>query len=111
MKLRRKGLMTVHLKKHGTFTDEYKETYTGYSQESEPLKMNVQPAGGSLNAQIYGEKLAYMKAGKYQGSDLVEGQNEKDGLCIYVDPEEEPDYKIISIQTFSDHINLMLERL
>lgn len=111
MRLRKKGLMTVYLKKHGTFKDEYKNSYTGYAKEYKPLKMNVQAAGGTLNAQIYGEKLAYMKAGKYQGSELIEGQNEKDGLCIYVKPTEEPDYKIISIQTFSDHINLMLERL
>lgn len=73
--------------------------------------MNVQSAGGTLNAQLYGSKLPYMKSCKYQGDQIIEGENELDGLCVYVDSSEEPDYKIITSQSYSTHVNIMIERL
>ncbi len=51
-----------------------------------------------------------MKACKYQGDTINEAQNELDGVCVYVGKDEEPDFTIKSIQTFSTHKNIMLER-
>ena len=74
------------------------------------LEMNVQSASGAVNATIYGSKLSSMKSCKYQGDELKEGKDENSGVCVYVDKDGNPDYKINSIQPYSTHINVMLER-
>lgn len=111
MRLRERDLQTVYLKKHIATTDGKGNTKINYSDLPVELKMNIQAAGGSINAQIYGEKLSYMKTAKYQGDLVKEGQNEKDGVCVFVSKESQPDFKITAIQTYSTHLNITLERL
>ncbi|KRL48045.1 hypothetical protein FD48_GL001314 [Lactiplantibacillus paraplantarum DSM 10667] len=72
--------------------------------------MNIQAAGGAVNAQLWGKELKYIKSGKYQGDDINEGQQENWGVCVNVDKDDEPDYVINSIQTFSTHKNITLEQ-
>ena len=110
MRLRNKDLQTVFLKKHDIKLDDESNEIVSYSDEFEELKMNVQSAGGTLNAQLYGSKLPYMKSCKYQGDELKESRDENSGICVYVGRDEHPDYKIVSIQPFSTHINVMIER-
>ncbi|MDK1720223.1 hypothetical protein [Dellaglioa algida] len=111
MRLRNKDLQTVFLKKHDIKLDDESNEIVSYSDEFEELKMNVQSAGGTLNAQLYGSKLPYMISCKYQGTLIGEGQNELDGLCVNVDSSDKPDYRIMAISVFSTHINIMIERL
>ncbi len=73
--------------------------------------MNVQSAGGTVNAQLYGKDIKYIKACKYQGTELSESHGEGFGICLYVDKDEDPDYKITAIQEFSTHKNITLERI
>ncbi|OJG27957.1 hypothetical protein RU98_GL002166 [Enterococcus caccae] len=73
--------------------------------------MTVQAAGGQVAAAMYGKRLKYIKSCKYQGNELVEGKNEHDGICLKVSKTSEPDYQITSIQTFSTHLNVTLERI
>ncbi|HBI2077860.1 TPA: hypothetical protein I0H43_RS13300 [Enterococcus faecalis] len=111
MKLRSKDLQTVYLKKRLTVQDEEGNFQKGYSDEAIEFQMNVQSASGQVMASIYGESLSYIKSCKYQGTVIKEGKNEKDGICLYVDKEEMPDYEIIAIQSFSTHLNIILKKL
>lgn len=111
MRLRERDLVTVYLKKHNVIRDEEGEKVTVYSPDSIELRMTVQSAGGAVSAQIYGETLPYIKTCKYQGTQLVAGENEKDGICLYVNKDEEPDYEIWSIQPFREHLDVTLEKL
>lgn len=110
MRLLKNNLQTVYLKKRKVTHDEEAEEIITYPFEPIELQMNVQAASGTVNAQIYGSKLETMKACKYQGDKISESQNELDGICVYVGKDEEPDFTIKSIQTFSTHKNIMLER-
>lgn len=110
MRLRERDLQIVYLKKRKVTHDEEAEEIITYPFDPIELSMNVQAASGTVNAQIYGSKLETMKACKYQGDKISESQNELDGICVYVGKDEEPDFTIKSIQTFSTHKNIMLER-
>lgn len=109
MRLMKRDLTTVYLRR-ATITQD--EEFNDVIEWKSPiaLEMNVQSASGAINATIYGSKLSSMKSCKYQGDELKEGRDENSGICLYVDKDSDPDYKIKSIQPFSKHINVMLER-
>lgn len=111
MRLLARDLKTVYLKERITIRDEEGNKETGYSDNPVELKMTVQSAGGAVAAQIYGERLPYIKSCKYQGDLIEAGKNEKDGICLYVSPEDKPDYEITAIQPFREHVNITLEKL
>lgn len=111
MRLRRCDLQTVYLKKRVPTQDDEGNGILIYSDESNELQMNIQSAGGQVMAQIYGESLPYVKVCKYQGDKIKEGKNEKDGICLYVNKNNAPDYEIVAIQTFSTHCNVTLKKL
>lgn len=111
MRLRKRDLTTVYLKERLTTQDEEGNFEESYSDGSTQIQMNVQSAGGQVLASIYGQSLPYIKSCKYQGDKLKEGKNEKDGICLYVSKDKEPDYQIIAIQSFSTHCNVTLKKL
>lgn len=111
MRLRQRDLTMVYLKRidPNNTQDEEGNDQVNYLTPI-AIEMNVQSASGAVNATIYGSKLSSMKSCKYQGDELKEGRDENSGICVYVGPDEVPDYKITSIQPFSTHMNVMLER-
>ena len=111
MRLMKRDLRTVYLKRinPNNTQDEEGNDQVNYLAPI-ALEMNVQSARGAVNATIYGSKLSSMKSCKYQGDELKEGRDENSGICLYVDKDSNPDYKIKSIQPYSTHINVMLER-
>lgn len=110
MRLRKRDLVTVYLKKRVLGQDDEGNEVIDYSNNPTRLDMTVQSAGGQVMAQIYGESLPYIKSCKYQGNLLKAGQNEMDGICLYVPKDKEPDYEIIAIQPFSTHLNIILKK-
>ena len=60
MRLLERDLSTVYLRKMTIERDEEGEKVEAYGMPVE-LRMNVQSAGGVISAQIYGEKLPYIK--------------------------------------------------
>lgn len=143
MRLRECDLVTVYLKRWQEIEDDEGNSREGYDPVATPIKMNVQSAGGYLNATIYGQRLPYIKDCKYQGEVEL---HEKDGICLYtqkivfpltleeieeygyslvgygkigysklneqiISPEMRPDYRIISIQPYSTHLNVKLEKI
>lgn len=111
MRLRQRDLKTCYLKERISAEDDEANVLTQYSAKYTGFEMNVQSAGGKIAVEIYGERLPYIKSCKYQGTLINEGKNEGDGVCVFVDRNESPDFKIISIQEFSEHKNIMLERV
>lgn len=110
MRLRPIDLVPVYLRSPKTNTDDEGNVITSGWSEPIAVKMNIQSAGGSVNAQIWGKDLKYIKSCKYQGDEINEGKQESWGLCVNVGKDAEPDYLISSIQTFSTHKNVTLEQ-
>ncbi|OIM22410.1 hypothetical protein ATX60_09540 [Oenococcus oeni] len=110
MRLKERDLKTVYLREliHGQ--DEEGHDLKPSWGEAIELQMNIQSAGGSVNAQIWGKELKYIKFCRYQGDLIREGVNENWGICLYVTSNSDPDYLIDSIQTFSTHKNITLEK-
>lgn len=105
--MRIKNKKTYYLKEKTIVSDGEGGKYPGYSQEPRQIKANIWPASGKVQAEIYGEKLKYILNMLYDGTvELKEG----DGVCVYVDKDSKPDYKIISIKPFS-HLKIELERI
>lgn len=112
MRLRPRDLKTVYLKKRIVVTDDEGEETIEYDNDHPvELELNIQSGGGSVSAQKYGSSLDYMKSCKYQGNQLKPVENELDGLCVDVGPDKDPDYQIKTIQPFSTHMNIILERI
>lgn len=104
--MRIKNKKTYYLKSKAVITDDEGGKYPGYSEPTE-IKANIWPASGKLQAEIYGERLKYILNMLYDGNvELHEG----DGICVYVDKVNDPDYKIISIKHFS-HLTIELEKI
>ncbi|UDM74991.1 hypothetical protein [Vagococcus fluvialis] len=102
---------TVYLKKRVITSDEEGGDITSYSNKFTKLQMDVQSAGGQVQAQIWGTQLPYIKTCYYEGNEINEGENEKDGICYKVDSSSKPDYEIISIQEYSEHKVITLKKL
>ena len=110
MRLKESDLTSVYLKEPMNIQDDEGYNIAGWSNP-QPIRMNVQSAGGTVNAQIYGKDIKYIKTCKYQGDLLSEGHGEGFGICLKVPSSSDPDYKITAIQEFSTHKNITLERI
>ncbi|MCP9358510.1 hypothetical protein KBX49_11130 [Liquorilactobacillus satsumensis] len=110
MRLKTADLTTIYLREPINGQDDEGNIIKNGWGNSTTIKMNVQSAGGTVNAQIWGKDLKYIKSCKYQGNLINEGQQENWGICLHVAKDAEPDYLINSIQTFSDHKNITLEK-
>jgi len=80
--------------------DDYNEPVPG-SKWGPPVTIRAacQPASGSLDAQIYGERAKTMCNIFFDGLEAVAAG---DGLCIHVAPTALPDYRVVSVQGW-DH--------
>ncbi|MDB1104749.1 hypothetical protein FAM23282_01435 [Lentilactobacillus parabuchneri] len=110
MRLARRSLQTIYLRNRTTDSDDEGNSTYSYA-EGIPIRVNVQSAGGSVNAAVYGDELAYMKTIIYQGDAIKEGTNEKDGLCINEAGTDGPDYEITAIRTYSDHLIILAGKI
>ena len=93
-------------KKITTEDDDAGNIYPDYSEPIE-IKANIYPASGKLQAEIYGERLNYIFNMLYDGQEKL---NEGDGICVFVDKDSKPDYKIISIKPYT-HQLIELEKI
>lgn len=101
----------VYLKKHQIDSDDEGNDVTSYSGEPIEIRMDVQSAGGQVQAQTWGTELPYVKTCYYEGNEINEGENEKDGICYKVSSGSNPNYEIISIQEYSEHKVITLKKL
>ena len=104
--MRIKNKKTYYLKRKTVIEDNEGGKYPGYSEPIE-IQANIYPASGKLQAEIYGERLNYILNMLYDGQENL---NEGDGICVYSTKDSKPDYKIISIKTYS-HLFIELEKI
>lgn len=110
MRLARRSLKTLMLRKRVVGKDDEGSTVHSWA-DAIAIKATVQPAGGSINAAIYGKELSYMKSLMYQGDEITEGRSENGGICLDVVADDDPDYVITSIATYSDHLNVLIKKV
>lgn len=111
MRLKTADLTTIYLREPINGQDDEGNIIKNGWGNPITIKMNVQSASGAVNAQIWGKQLKYVKSCKYQGDLLQEGRDENKGICLYVGKDSNPDYLIYSIQKFSTHKNIVLEKI
>lgn len=96
-----------HLRKRATQKNSEGGSKVAYEPAVE-IEATIWPAGGKVQAEMYGERLQYMKNMEYGGQEAMQ---EGDGICVFVGPDANPDYKIISIQPEYNPKRMELERL
>lgn len=102
--MRLRNLKNFNVYKWSTTTDAEGGKYTDYSSEPIECNLEIWPAGGKLQAEMYGERLAYMlNANAYLSADI----DEKDGVAV--NGSNKPNYKVISVQKYTNHKVLLLE--
>ena len=87
------------------------------------MEGEVWPAGGQLQTQTYGDRVNNMMNVRIKGSyEIVPEENhlaysfgnftlrEGDGLCIYVDANSKPDFRIVGIKPYRP-LKLEVERI
>nr|WP_297935362.1 hypothetical protein [uncultured Lachnoclostridium sp.] len=96
-----------HLKRRTIQKNSEGGTADAYAEAIE-IQAIIWPAGGRVQAEMYGERLSYIKNMEYEGTETMQ---EGDGICVFVGPEERPDYKIISIKPEYSPKLIELEKL
>lgn len=100
-------MKSYHMRKRIPKKDAEGGSITEYADAVE-IQATIWPAGGRVQAEMYGERLSYMKNMEYGGTEAMQ---EGDGICVFVGPTDPPDYKIISIkQEYSPKL-MELEKL
>jgi len=107
VRLRQRDLKTYTVKPRVPVKENDGTTSTGWG-ESRTIKANVQPAGGKMMSEIYGERLAYMATAYTETTSEI---HESDGLCIFVTSEMDPDYIVVAIRRWNTHTVFDLEKV
>lgn len=95
MRLRQRDLLELVLRPRITVKEPDGTTSEGWGTP-EMIKGNVQPAGGRMMAELYGQRLAYMKVMYVElGTAIPEGA----GVCLAA--EDEPDYRVVAVRPWS----------
>lgn len=111
MRLARRFKRIVYFRQRQSGSDDEGNAINTWSDPI-TLSVNVQPAGGSVNATMYGEELNYMKSIMYQGTLIQEDRDEKGGIDFKQPVKDaDPDYQIESIQTYSDHLIILVKKV
>lgn len=91
--------------------------YSGWSDDILKIEGNVQPGGGKIMAEQYGERLKYIMVmyceytpQSKQIFDQFNGQSKGYGACIYAPDDACPDYKVVAVRGWR-HIVIELEKV
>lgn len=124
MRIKRSRIRKFYVKKANLVKDKEGCAHLEYA-EAALCCGAVWPASGKIQAKMYGNRLNYIRNVKLEGDyyaktdsdgvlhyvtenglDIVEG----DGMCLYVSPDEAPDYKIISVKPY-ENLRLEVEKI
>ena len=103
--MRRSQMKRYYLKRRTPQKNSEGGTIVAYADAVE-IDAIIWPAGGKVQAEMYGERLAYIKNMEYGGDEMMQ-----EGDCVFVSSDDKPDYKIISIQTEYNPKRIELEKL
>lgn len=118
MRLLKRDQQPIIFRERIPLKDHDGTTYEGWSPEGFTIQGNVQPAGGKVMAEQYGECLGYVlvmyterSAKAIELLKAFNGERKGYGAWVYA-PEtaEEPDYKVVAVKGWR-HIIIELERV
>ena len=123
MRLKRSRLKQYHHRPAESRKDNEGNSYIEYAT-GQPVTAEIWPAGGKLQAELYGQRLSYIRNcrldGGYKTQTDEKGKvsylfgtqviREGDGICLDVTGESDPDYKIIAIRPYR-YLYMELEKL
>lgn len=114
MRMKQSRVQTYSLKKRKPLKDAQGGTYEDYGPPA-VFHGESWPAGGKVQAELYGERLSYIRNVKIQGEYRIMTDDksrvhyifengldvmEMDGICLYVPGDVKPDYKIIAVKPY-----------
>lgn len=91
-RLRARGLRTLYLRRATKIEDDEGVIVDGYS-EPIPFQARVNPAGGKLTVEMYGQRANNMLTIYNNNPSIV--INKGDYICVNVGSTAKPDYKVI----------------
>lgn len=107
IRIRRSLLKPYNLRRRKPGRDKEGGSIVDY-EEAIPIEAAIWAASGKMQAEMYGEKLNYIKNMQYEG---VETMQEGDGICVNAGAEDPPDYKIVAINDDFIPAQITLERI
>lgn len=106
MFLKRSRLKPYNLKRFKKNVTNEGVAKEGYADKVEEVRLELWPATGELQSEIYGERLNdILNANASKDTDI----NVKDGVCI--DSKTDVTHRVISKKVYSQHQVLELERV
>lgn len=108
MRLLRRDQRTIVIRKRTTMQEPDGTTYEGWDPEGLEFRANVQPAGGRVMAEQYGERLGYMLVAYVEGHP---GVKESSGVWVNAALDREPDYRVVAVRQWRQHTILELEKV
>lgn len=113
MRLRRSRVETYYHRKRIEKKDKEGSTYVEYGA-AVSLSGESWPASGKVQAQQYGQRLGYIRNVRLEGKYTIEPDEkgrlhyilngidliELDGICLFTEKDQTPDYKIIAIKPY-----------
>src|SRR5665648_414541 len=96
MRLRERDLRPVNIRARTPGADDEGSVLEGYGVAYE-VKASVQPLSGSAAAASYGENIKYMLSMRVNDLGSIK---EKDGVCVNVAADADPDYEVDTIKTW-----------
>lgn len=104
MRLTKSKLKLYKLYKHDPKVTNEGARVQGYSDTPIEIHAIIWAAGGRVQATMYGDRLAYMMNMLcYLDTEI----KEKDGIAVYT--QNKPDYRVVSIKRWSEHMQIELE--
>lgn len=108
MRLRERDKRPVVFRERVPIKEPDGTTYEGWEPIGLILRGNVQPAGGRVMAEMYGERLAYMMTMYVEQAEGLESF----GVWLNVAADRpEPDYKVIAVRPWQGHKIIDMEVL
>jgi hypothetical protein len=114
MRIKQSRLEEIFFRKRVSEKDKEGSSYETWGAAF-PVMAEIWLASGKVQAQQYGERLSYIRNVRLEGDYIITGDakgramykttsglniQEGDGICLYVNPKNEPDYRIISIKPY-----------
>lgn len=105
MRLRQRDLRAIVFRPRVTVKEPDGTTSEDWGNP-ESILGHIQPAGGKLMAEMYGQRLAYMRVMYVEpGTQVPEGA----GVCL--DTVDEPDYRVVAVRPWSGVAIVDLEKV
>lgn len=107
MRMRRRLVKDYYLKRRIKTKDAEGGDVVSWSDPI-PIRATTWQASGRILAEMYGERLAYMRNMEYEGAEEI---RETDGLCIFVSADSKPDYQVVSVNSDYHPTVILLEAM